>query len=150
MTVLKSFIVYTRGEKERQRLEEHHEQKINLQNLTFTFLSIHAKNLKILASPEEDSNYEQQPDHSSNTQALYDQHFPAIAKTRPTISPTPNNATTYAKRGWAIAASSLPVPISNAIRNVLKHPQLSHLEISGELPDFLNSVHGVNFFASNS
>jgi hypothetical protein len=49
MTVLKSFIVYTRGEKERQRLEEHHEQKINLQNLTFTFLSIHAKNLKILA-----------------------------------------------------------------------------------------------------
>jgi hypothetical protein len=43
MTVLKSFIVYTRGEKERQRLEEHQEQKINLQNLTFTFLSIHAK-----------------------------------------------------------------------------------------------------------
>ena len=103
------------------------------------------ENLRRLTSPEEDSDYEQEPDHSSNAQALYDQHFPAIAKNRPTISPTRNNATTYAKRGWAIAASSLPVPISNALRNVPKHPHLSHLEISGELPDFLNSVHGANF-----
>ena len=98
-----------------------------------------------MTSPEEDSDYEQEPDHSSNAQALYDQHFPAIAKNKPTISAPRNNATTYSKRGWAIAASSLPVPISNALRNVPKHPHLSHLEISGELPDFRNSVHGANF-----
>ena len=80
------------------------------------------ENLRRLTSPEEDSDYEQEPDHSSNTQALYDQHFPAIAKNKPTISAPRNNATTYAKRGWAIAASRLPVPISNTLRNGSKHP----------------------------
>ena len=49
------------------------------------------------------------------------------------------------KRGWAIASLSLPFSMTKKIRNETKQHQLSHLDISGDLPDFENAKTSLDF-----
>ena len=99
-------------------------------------------NTRSWTSPEEQPDYEAEPDHSSS----FNLHFPPIPKNKQKMSAPPCvNSTSTIKKGWAIAASSLPVSISNFSRQEPKQPQLSHLEISGELPDFQNASNGIQF-----
>ena len=97
------------------------------------------------ASPEEYPDYEEEP--SSHKRAmLYEENFPAL-----TIPHNQDKSShqiqqpTLIKRGWAIASSSLPVPMSKKFRNETKQHQLTHLEISGDLPDFGNAKTSLDF-----
>ena len=102
-------------------------------------------NARSWTSPEEQLDYEAEPDHSTNTNALFDLHFPPMSKNKQKLSAPHVNSTSTIKKGWAIADSSLPVTISNFSRQEQKQPQLSHLEISGKLPDFQNATNGIQF-----
>ena len=96
------------------------------------------------ASPEEYPDYEEP---SSHKQAMVDEeNFPAL--TNPHNQEKSSHQIqqpTLIKRGWAIASSNLPVPISKKLRNETKQHQLSHLEISGDLPDFGNAKTSLDF-----
>jgi len=97
------------------------------------------------ASPEEDPDYEEEP-FSHKQAMLYEENFPAL-----TIPHNQDKSShqiqqpTLIKRGWAIASSSLPVPVVKKFRNETKQHQLSHLEISGDLPDFENAKTSLDF-----
>ena len=101
------------------------------------------KNARTWTSPKEEPDYEAEQHHSPNGQVLFDVNFPPISKNQQKLSSLRDNSIPTLKKGWAIAASSLPVP--NFSRQEPKQPQLSHLEISGELPDFQNSTNAIQF-----
>jgi len=56
----------------------------------------------------------------------------------------PNVAPTGIKSGWAIASSSLPVHIKPFVKKT-NIPQVLHLEISGDLPNFESSNKSIQF-----
>jgi len=102
------------------------------------------------ASPEEDPDYEQ--DYS---QSMYEEHFLAIPnpsqenpfKNNSNRVSKPNVAPTGIKSGWAIASSSLPVHIKPFVKKT-NIPQVLHLEISGDLPNFESSNKSIQFLLS--
>jgi hypothetical protein len=55
-------------------------------------------------------------------------------------SVAPNSIRITIKKGWVIAASRLLVSISIFLRQEPKQLKLSHLKVSGELPDFQNAT----------
>ena len=59
----------------------------------------------------------------------------------------PNVAPTGIKSGWAIASSSLPVHITPFVKKT-NIPQVLHLEISGDLPNFESSNKSIQFLLS--
>ena len=126
--------VFQPANEQRTIQEETQHQTPNLLNETFP-------NARSWTSPEEQPDYEAEPDHSSS----FNLHFPPMPKNKQKMSAPCVNSTSTIKKGWAIAASSLPVSISNFSRQEPKQPQLSHLEISGELPDFQNASNGIQF-----
>ena len=102
------------------------------------------------ASPEEDPDYEQ--DYS---QSMYEENFPALPnpsqenpfKNNSNRVSKPNVAPTGIKSGWAIASSSLPVHIKPFVKKT-NIPQVLHLEISGDLPNFESSNKSIQFLLS--
>ena len=87
-------------------------------------------------SPEEDSDYEAEEAQMSIN---YLKEFPALPvslQKEATASSTRNAPPTPLQRGWAIAASSLPVSNSKILKKEDKRYQVSQIEISGDLPDF--------------
>jgi hypothetical protein len=87
-------------------------------------------------SPEEDSDYEAEEALMSIN---YLKEFPALPvslQKEATASSTRNAPPTPLQRGWAIAASSLPVSNSKILKKEDKRYQVSQIEISGDLPDF--------------
>ena len=100
---------------------------------------------RLWASPEEYPDNEEEPS-SLKRAMLYEEIFPAL--TNPHNQDKSSHQIqqpTLIKRGWAIASSSLPVPMSKKIRNETKQHQLTHLEISGDLPDFGNAKTSLDF-----
>ena len=102
------------------------------------------------ASPEEDPDYEQ--DYS---QSMYEENFPALPnpsqenpfKNNSNRVSKPNVAPTGIKSGWAIASSSLPVHIKPFVKKT-NIPQVLHLEISGDLPNFESSNKSIQLLLS--
>jgi len=102
------------------------------------------------ASPEEDPDYEQ-----AYSQSIYEENFPALPNPSQE-NPLQNNsnrvskpyvAPTGIKSGWAIASSSLPVHIKPFVKKT-NIPQVLHLEISGDLPNFESSNKSIQFLLS--
>ena len=102
------------------------------------------------ASPEEDPDYKK--DYS---QSIYEENFPALPnpsqenpfKNNSNRVSKPNVAPTGIKSGWAIASSSLPVHIKPFVKKT-NIPQVLHLEISGDLPNFESSNKSIQFLLS--
>ena len=99
------------------------------------------------ASPEEDPDYEQ-----DFSQSKYDENFPALpnpsqenhSKFNSDRVSKPSVAHTSIKSGWAIASSSLPAH-TKPFGKKTNTPQVLHLEISGELPNFESSNKSIQF-----
>ena len=68
------------------------------------------KNARTWTSPEEEPDYEAEQHHSPNGQVLFHVNFPPISKNKQKLSSPRDNSIPTLKKGWAIAASSLPVP----------------------------------------
>ena len=84
--------------------EETHHQTPNPLKESFT-------NARSWTSTEGQQDYEAEPDHSSNANALFDVHFLPMSKNKHKFSAPHANSTSPIKKGWAIAASSFPVSI---------------------------------------